>query len=160
MTRDLRDREGLHSADQNFLTNVEEHGWCVTKVFKSQAETGPEWAFSTGLFYSYQHPEIVIFGLPLDTMHKIVNNIGDEVKKGDTFEPGKEYQNIFAKCGCRFRAVESTHYKNYLGWAIWFYEEDPFPVLQCFWPDKEGKYPWEPGCAEAVISAQPSLFGG
>jgi hypothetical protein len=158
MTRDPLLREGLHSADQAFLASVQEHGWSVTKVFKSEGEAGPEWAFSTGLFHSYQHAEIVIFGLPLDTMHKIINNIGDEVKKGDTFGPDKEYQEIFAKCVCRFREVKSRHFKDYLGWAMWFYEHDPFPVLQCFWPDKEGKYPWEPGCSQAVISAQPFLF--
>jgi hypothetical protein len=158
MTRDLRHQEGLCPADQKFLSQIETHGWNVTKVFRGEGETGPEWAFSAGLFHSYQHPEIVIFGLNLDIMHKIVNNIGDEVKKGATFEPGKEYQEIFARCGCRFRTVELRHYKEYLGWAIWFYEDDPFPVLQCFWPDKEGKYPWESGCSEFVVSAQPFLF--
>ena len=158
MTRDLRQSEGLHPADRKFLSQIEEHGWNVTKVFRKEGETGPEWVFSAGLFHFYQHPEIVIFGLPLDTMHKIVNNIGDEVKKGKIFEPGKEYQEILARCGCLFRTLNPRHPKAYLGGAIWFYEHDPFPVLQCFWPDKEGKYPWEPGCAEFAISAQPLLF--
>jgi hypothetical protein len=158
MTRDPQQREGLHFADQKTLSNIETHGWNVTKVFRAEGEVGPEWAFSTGLFHSYQHPEIMIFGLDLDIMHKIVNDIGSEVKSGTKFEPGKEYREIFARCGCRFRPVEQRYYRQYLGWAIWFYEGDPFPVLQCFWPDKEGKYPWEPACSEFAISAQPLLF--
>jgi hypothetical protein len=92
MTRDRRQFRGLHPADQEFLAQVETHGWNVNKVFRGKGETGPEWAFSAGLYHSYQHPEIVIFGLDLSIMHKIVNNIGDEVKKGTTFEPGKQYQ--------------------------------------------------------------------
>jgi len=158
MTRDIRHRQGLHAADQKFLSQIETYGWNVTTVFKKEGETGPEWAFSAGLFHSYQHPEIAMFGLDLDIMRKIVNDIGTEVKKGAKFGPGKEYHEILARCGCQFRSVDSRHYADYFGWAIWFYEDDPFPVLQCFWPDKEGKYPWEPGCSEFVISAQPFLF--
>jgi hypothetical protein len=158
MTRDLRHLKGLHAADQKFLSQIESCGWNVTTVFKTEGETGPEWAFSTGLFHSYRHPEVAIFGLDLDIMHAIVNNIGDEVKKGNKFEPGTEYQDILARCGCRFRPVQPRRHKDYFGWAIWFYEDDPFPMLQCFWPDKEGKYPWEAGCSEFVVSAQPFLF--
>jgi hypothetical protein len=158
MTRDLRNRDGLHPADEKFLSQIEDHGWNVTTVFRREGETGPEWAFSAGLFHSYQHPEIVIFGLDLDIMHGIVNNIGDEVKRGTKFEPVTEYQEILARCGCRFREVHQRHHKAYFGWAIWFYESDQFPVLQCFWPDKQGKYPWEPGCSEFVKTAQPLLF--
>lgn len=157
MTRSLRHSEALHPADQKFLSQIETYGWNVTKVFKRNGEVGPEWAFSTGLFHSYQHPEVVIFGLPLDTMQEIINNIGLEVKKGARFELGTEYQGIFERCGCRFRAVDQSHYKAYLGWALWFYQSDPFSVLQCVWPDKEGIYPWEAGCSESVIHAQPSL---
>ncbi|MGA9352382.1 MAG: DUF4262 domain-containing protein [Terriglobales bacterium] len=158
MTRDPRLRDGLHPADGRFLSQIETHGWNVTTVFKSEGESGPEWAYSTGLFYSYQHPEIAIFGLDLDNMHEIVNNIGDEVKKGNKFKAGAEYMEIFERIGCRFREVHLRHYEAYFGWAIWFYEEDAFPVLQCFWPDKHGKYPWEDGCSDFVRTAQPLLF--
>jgi Domain of unknown function (DUF4262) len=158
MTRDLRERESLHPADQKFLSNVETHGWVVTKVFRTPGETGPEFAYSTGLFHGYQHAEIIIFGLDLDIMHKIVNSIGDAVKAGTRFEPGNEYQEIFARCGCQFRVVEPANYKAYLGWAIWFYEDYDFPVLQCFWPDREGRYPWDPGCSPGVVEMQPLLF--
>jgi len=121
-------------------------------------ETGPEWSFSTGLFHSYQHPEIVIFGLELDNMQKIVNTIGSAIRDGAKFESGNEYQDIFARCGCQFRTVDASRYQNYLGWAIWFYNGDPFPALQCFWPDREGHYPWDPACSPGVASLQPLLF--
>jgi hypothetical protein len=157
MTRDPHRREGLDAADQTFLSHIADHGWNVTKVFTNADKPGPDFAYSTGLFHSYEHPEILIFGLPLDTMHKVVNNISIEVKKGATFESGVEYDEFFAGCGCCFRTVGPRHYPDYLGWAIWFYQRDPFPCLQCFWPDKQGKYPWEEGCAESVRSAQPIL---
>jgi hypothetical protein len=156
MTRELQDRDNLHHADQKFLSDIEAYGWNVTTVFAKEGEIGPEWAYSTGLFHVLQHPEIVIFGLELSNMQKIINNIGTEVKGGRRFEPGNEYHDIFAKCGCQFRRLDRNYYRDYLGWAVWFYEGDAFPVLQCFWPDREGHYPWDPACAAA--SVQPLLF--
>ncbi len=158
MTRDISQREGLSAPDQKFLSNIEAFGWNVTKVFKNEGEMGPDWAYSTGLFSSYQHPEIAIFGLALEVMQKIVNNVGHEVKSGTKFQPGTEYREIFARCGCLFRPVLSRYYRDHFGFAIWFYEQDPFPVLQCFWPDKQGKFPWENGCSESARRAQPLLF--
>ncbi len=134
MVREASHPDNSHPADQKFLAQIQTHGWNVTKVFRREGETGPEWSFSTGLFHTFQHPEIVIFGLELDTMQKIVNVIGTEIKGGEKFEPGNEYQNVFAQCGCQFRPVDWSRYADYLGWAMWFYNGDPFPVLQrrCF----------------------------
>jgi hypothetical protein len=158
VTRDLRNDASAHPADRKFLADIEKYGWNVTNVFRKGDETGPEWAYSTGLFCSCEHPEIVIFGLELENMQKIINNIGSEVRRGARFDQGAEYHGIFARCACRFRPVEAIHYRDYLGWAIWFYEGGPFPVLQCFWPDREGRYPWDPGCDSSVSAAQPLLF--
>jgi hypothetical protein len=158
MTRDVRERGGLPAADQKFLANIETHGWAVTKVFRSEGEAGPEFAYSTGLFHGYKHPEIVVFGLDLGIMHQIINNIGNAVKNAAQFKPGIEYHEIFARCGCQFRVVASVNYKPYLGWAIWFYESYEFPVLQCFWPDRDRHYPWERACSPGVAALQPLLF--
>ncbi len=158
MVREASHPDNSHPADQKFLAQIQTHGWNVTKVFRREGETGPEWSFSTGLFHTFQHPEIVIFGLELDTMQKIVNVIGTEIKGGEKFEPGNEYQNVFAQCGCQFRPVDWSRYADYLGWAMWFYNGDPFPVLQCFWPDREGHYPWDPSCSSGAVELQPFLF--
>jgi hypothetical protein len=55
--------------------------------------------------------------------------------------------------------VDLTHYKEDVGWAIWFYDYEPtsFPLLQCFWPDMTGKSPWEAGCKQWAIDQQPQL---
>jgi hypothetical protein len=158
MTRDVRQRGGLKPADQKFLSIIETHGWHVTRVFNREGDSGPEWAYSTGLFHSYGHPEILIVGLELDIMGRIINIIGAEVKGGKQYQPGQEYADILANYGCQFREVQRTQYRDYVGWSIWFYEADPFPLLQCFWPDREGHYPWDPDCSEAVADQQPLLF--
>ena len=49
---------------------IEEYGWAVVKV----PELGL--AYSLGLIETYQHPEIAITGLPVETAHEIINGIG------------------------------------------------------------------------------------
>jgi hypothetical protein len=64
MTKSLDAREGISAPDAKVLSDIERVGWHVMKVFARPNEKGPEWAFSIGLFHTYQHPEIIIFGLP------------------------------------------------------------------------------------------------
>lgn len=159
MTRDLEHDTGLSAPDRKVLADILSYGWHVTKVFASGAETGPEWAFSIGLFHSYCHPEVVIFGLKLDICAALVNEIGKQVKAGKKYDVEGEYENILSDPHrCAFRFVQQKYYHDYLGCARWFYEKDPFPTLQCFWPDKAGKFPWDGGCEPFVRDVQPLLF--
>jgi hypothetical protein len=156
--RDPRDRAGLAPADARFLKVIEEHDWIVTTVAPRVNEEGNSFAYSTGMYYRYRHPEILIFGLSCDTMHSVVNEIGGQVRLGKTFRADVSYPDIFQERLCQFRTVEKVHYREHLGWSTWFYEGQDYPTLQCFWPDNAGHFPWENGCATGVAACQPELF--
>lgn len=158
MTRNLANSQYLDAADRKFISDVDEFGWHVTNVLQRKGETRPNWSFSCGLQYTFAHPEVIIFGLDPDTSTAIINEIGDQIKRGMLFSQGREYLDIFAKCGCRFQHVEKQHYPDYVGMALWFYEEDPFTLLQCCWPDRGGFYPWDERCDPVVRDLQPLLF--
>jgi hypothetical protein len=159
MTRNLEHNAGLSRSDAKVLADIQSYGWHVTKVFVSGVETGPEWAFSIGLFHSYCHPVVIIFGLKLDVCMALVNEIGEQIKARKKYDVAEEYGDILSDpYKCVFRFVQPKHYHDYLGYARWFYENDPFPVLQCFWPDKAGKFPWDEGCIPFFRDAQPLLF--
>ena len=87
MARDPNHPDNSDPSDQKFLSQIESYGWNVTNVFRREGQTGPDWSYSTGLFHAFQHPEIVIFGLELDNMQKIVNNIGLKIKDGASLSP-------------------------------------------------------------------------
>ena len=59
---------------------------------------------------------------------------------------------------CAFRAVAKKQYKEYLGFARWYYKGNDFPVLQCVWPDKQHRFPWDDGFEERFRSRQPLLI--
>jgi hypothetical protein len=91
-------------------------------------------------------------------MHQILNGIAEEVKQGRVFKPGFEYDGILENYRCIFHSVHQTWYPPFLGWARWYYDNDDFPVLQCFWPDKSQRYPWSDRFAVDFRRRQPHLF--
>src|SRR5947199_6255865 len=149
MTRALEQTDGLSAPDAKVLNDIREVGWHITGVFAQKHETGPDWAFSIGLFHSFGHPEVILLGLPFQSCMDVVSVIGTQVKAGVSYEAGGQHADILQDpYECVFREVDPSHYRDHVGYALWFYDGDPFPLLQCFWPDKQGYYPWNDGCNE------------
>jgi hypothetical protein len=159
MPLDPKKLEGLAEGDQKFLRIIDEFGWHVMSVAPRVGDEGDLWSYSTGLYYHYKHPEIIVFNQSIDLQHSMINSIGDRVKAGERFEPGKGYSEIIGNFDVQFRPVHSTHYWDWVNFACWFYDNDPtsFPLLQCFWPDMAGRFPWQPGCEQWAIDNQALL---
>ena len=143
--------------EQKLIADIERYGWHVIKVLED--EEGPGFAYSIGLFHSYSHAEILVIGQRLDSMHRIINGIAEQIKLGKPFVDGKEYSDILQGYDCAFRTVDRKFYKDYLGCALWFYEGGNFPVLQCVWPDKQSRFPWDDGFNRKLTARQPMLDG-
>lgn len=142
--------------EQQLLDDVAEHGWHLIAV--AADESGPAFVYSVGFFHTLGHPEVILFGLDsIQAMGQIVNSIGDLIREGHRFEDGTETDRLLEGYACRFRQVPNDVYPDYLGYAMWFYRPDAFPAVQCFWPDRAGLFPWEPGCAASTRERQPIL---
>jgi hypothetical protein len=53
--------------------------------------------------------------------------------------------------------VDSAHYREYVGYALWLYGGPDFPMVQCVWPLKSGHFPWDAGYDPAGATVQPLL---
>lgn len=161
MPRDPKQRDQVNDYEKKFLRIIDEFGWHVTSVVPLAGDEGDQWSYSTGLFYHFQHPEIIILNETSDLRHSMINAIGKRVRQGEKFEPERSYADILADgYYVQFRPVDVSHYKDWVNSSIWFYDSEPssFPLLQCFYPDMNGKFPWEPGCEQWAVKAQPLLF--
>jgi len=147
--------EPISDGDKKFSNDIEEYGWNVTKVLED--ESGPGFGYSTGLFKTFSHPEIIIIGLKLDVIHSIINGIGKDVKSGKTFQSGSYYPGLIEKFDCFFTSVEKKFYPEYVGYARWYYKGDNFPLLQCVYPTIKGIYPWQKEWPKEIESIQPIL---
>jgi hypothetical protein len=158
MTLNPSKRAGLPPVDAKFLEIIEKFGWHVMSVAPRLGEEGDLWAYSTGLFYSYDHPEVIVFNLEINSLQNVVNSIGSRVKAGEKFEIGKSYTGIFDDRECQFRWVHKSQYKEYIGFSLWFYEGWNFPVLQAFWPDEQNHFPWDKEGDGWIRGTQPLLY--
>jgi hypothetical protein len=141
--------------ERKLVSDIEEVGWHV--IIIPEEEEGPSFAYRIGLFRTFGHPEIIIFGLDLDVMHQIINLIGEEVRQGRRFADDQAASGILEGYNVRFLNVVRRHYPEYFGYAHWYYKGDDFPALQCLWPDKQGRFPTDSDFAEPLRARQPLL---
>jgi Domain of unknown function (DUF4262) len=131
-------------------------GWAVAGG--DAGDAGPAWRYTVGLHHRYQHPEVVVFGLAPETLHAILEAVVRHVRAGHRFEAGERYDAILAHYACAFEAVDRRWLPQYLAEAVAFYRAGRFPVLQCLWPDRTGRYPSDRRCDPAVRAIQWCLF--
>ena len=142
--------------DQQVLDNVAQYGWHVMKIL--DLDDAPAWAYSIGLYRTFNHPEIVVFGQQLDLMHSMINSIGEGTQAGKTFELDGLYPDLIEAYSCTFKPVQTVWYEALFGFANWFYDGTEYPVVQCFWPDFDSHFPWEADFNQELSWAQPLLF--
>ena len=140
---------------------IEEVGWAV--VFVGASPTTPAFGYTIGLFSSFGQPELVMVGLQPGITQTILNNLGQSIKESRKSLPvGKDFFEVFNTLPARLLPVEESHYNDYVGIAIRYYNqgEGPavqFPLLQCVWPDTNGVFPWQEGFNENFRATQPIL---
>jgi hypothetical protein len=146
---------GLGANEIDVLRKRERYGWFVTMIAADVA--GPGFAYSFGLYQEFEHPEVILFGLPGSTLHRLVNDLGERIRSGAKYRDGDRVLDLLDPYPCVFRAVNRLQYRGTVTWASWFYEQNTFPVLQVFWPDKKSRFPWELGFDESLRALQPDL---
>jgi hypothetical protein len=135
------------SADEQVLKDVREHGWHVVKVL-AEGDL-PEFAYSIGLFHTFGHAEVLIYGLPSDSTHVIINDLGDQVRASRRYAAGQTTDEFLEGYDCTFRAIPRSQYAEHLGGALSFYNHEDFPAIQLVYPDREGRWPWQDGVSDS-----------
>jgi hypothetical protein len=164
LSRHRREDSNRASADggadstymQWILTQVAATGWAVPGV---PGDGGtPPWAYSVGLWASYGHPDIAIFGRPLTQLAAIAKTLCRRVADEDFLSAGDEIDDA---CASRL-AIRDIH----PSWRLTtlFYASDQFhgyirpPMLQVAWADQDGNLPWEQRFEPALADSQPRLW--
>ncbi|MBC8137367.1 MAG: DUF4262 domain-containing protein [Fibrella sp.] len=144
--------------DRKVIANIETYGWHV--VIVPEDDEGAGFAYTVGLTYSYGHAEIILFGLPQDVTHAVLNETGDRAKSGTRIAANTYVEGLLEGYDCGFVTVHKTQYREYLGQCRWLYGGNEFDALQCVWPDMCGLFPWDEGFPESLRIKQPNLGRG
>ncbi|MFB9080514.1 DUF4262 domain-containing protein [Flavobacterium procerum] len=136
--------------------NIEKYGLQVIMI--EATDYLPSFAYSIGLWQKYNHPEIICFGLSTSLLHKIINNVAEIIKAGESIITEKNYfDRIFDNSKAQFLKVATQSIDDYFGTAINFYDRNDFPTLQLVWTDRNDKFPWEENFEEEFLYRQPLL---
>jgi hypothetical protein len=122
--------------DQKIVSDIEKYGLSVILI--EATDYLPSFAYSVGLWRKYNHPEIISFGLTIETLHAVINNAADLVKAGQTIESGRNYDDIFTNLKTELINVDKRNLRDYFGYAIDLYKTIEFPALQLVWTDRKG----------------------
>lgn len=149
--------------EQGILDNVREYGCHVTFVFDPDQEE-PDFAYSVGFPETVGQPEVIIFGLPREVMHFVVNEVRRQCESGLELQDWTEIGDLLEGHACVVRRIPSQNIKReYFNSALWYHHERTGDVLedavQIVWPSAvSGLFPWEEGCHEDVRLLQPPLY--
>jgi uncharacterized protein DUF4262 len=124
-------------------TKIGKFGWMVQGVMGG---VSPPWAYTVGL-RQFNHPEIVVCNLPSKIAHGVLNGVAERVKNGEKFQVDQQYDHVISNYAVVFTEVEDPTQGDWFNVAEWVYggEGRKHPVLQLWWPDMAGFFPWQEG---------------
>ena len=155
---------------------VVQKGWTVVTV--PDEGPRPAYAYTVGLWHSFSHAEASVFGREEKEMIRWLDTVGGHVAAGRVLHPvsGERPQApggsgerpetpgggpggaVMGPAEVFPRPALASWHRHLFGTALDFYRGQPVPMLQLVWSDQHGVLPWEPGCAEGCLAAQPRLW--
>lgn len=147
----------MNSPHATINGNVERFGWhCV-----SINDIDPPFIYTVGLMKTFDHPEVIIFGLEPKAGHSILSVLVTNVRNGSRYDSVGKHENVLDNFPIGIRPVDESNHESHLGYAMGFCREigriGELRAVQLYWPDADGRFPFEPNCELGVFNCQPRL---
>jgi uncharacterized protein DUF4262/uncharacterized protein DUF4265 len=143
------------AAEEKCIEDVERYDLHVMKI--QGDDEWPEFTYSVGLYQRFGLPEVIIVGLRRDLAHPILNELAARARSGYRYKAGDRVAGLIEGFDMEFRPIAKAQIEPHFGWARWFYDFEPFPVLQLVFPTTAGVWPWDPNASEYMRKTQPLL---
>lgn len=145
------------TTDAAIAASVAEHGWHAISV----SDVPNPFVYTCGLITTFDHPEFVIFDPDPRAGYDILAVMVQDIRSGRSFaEPGK-FDRVLVEGDVAVRRVHPTQHEFYLGYAMGHWRHTGrlggLEVVQVFWPDRDGHFPFDQACDASVYRAQPRL---
>ncbi|MBS2011485.1 MAG: DUF4262 domain-containing protein [Deltaproteobacteria bacterium] len=149
----------MNKIQKKVAADIREYGWHAVGVANVEGETdvGPPFSYTIGFEDTFDHPEVVIFGLNNDHqfMHYILSEIAKRIAKGERFEHGAKKKNLLPGFVCPFARFPKSAYDAHLGQALVWHGSPSFRAVQCIWPDPKKRLPWDPKFIYQLLEREP-----
>ncbi len=137
------------------ISEVNTHGYSV--IISETSKYLPPVAFTVGLQQKYNHPEIIIFGLPAHNMKSILADVTDMVKTGIKIQLSTCYNDFFDNGSAEFLELAEENINDYFIEIPELQNGKKRAALQLVWTDSKNKFPWEEGFDPEFRWKQPLL---
>lgn len=131
-------------------------GWAVED--RPAAGERPGFAFTVGLWHHFGSPEAAIFGLAAEERREYLSRVGDAARGGRMILPDQCEDDILGVRMVIPRPVLAGWHRQLFPALLDFYRGQPVPVVQLVCADAGGRYPWDAGCDQSCVDAQPRLW--
>ena len=136
----------LSEEDERTISHIEEFGCSVVSVKRTKYGLG--WSYTVGVFDTSSKPEIITVGLKPETAHFALNEAAKMLRSGVDLTKGR-HRDVIGQVDCEFRPMDAKWIRHLMGWAVWYYDDTSFPVLQAVYPDLENRFPEDEGFDKA-----------
>jgi len=141
--------------EQAIIRGVEKYGWFIP-FFKSEGGQ-PPFGYTIGLWQTLQHPELIMFGLPPQSIHQILNTAGLIIKEGSELPVLTRYDQLLENSDVMLLPIlAEKDLRGHFGYGLW-YNKGIFPAFQIVWGDTANRFPWEAGFEERFRAYQPII---
>ncbi|MFO1076909.1 MAG: DUF4262 domain-containing protein [Planctomycetota bacterium] len=139
------------------LDDVAADGVHIAHVLASEDGAVPAYAFTVGLWHTFERPEVIVFGLDEEVAEQLLEALADEASDGASFAPGSRSEGLLHGYPVRFLDVPKERRGEHVALADWAHEGADFPLVQVVYPDKQGRWPWDPEAREGFRRHQPVI---
>lgn len=138
---------------QKVIDDVAQHGWMCVHLM-AEGHEGP-YSYTVGLFRTYGHPELAVFGLSSEVAHQVLSIAVAAIQQGHALDPSRPASGLIEGCSCLLASVPVFEFSRYFGVCRSYYEGDRFGLLQIIWPTRQGQFPWDTGSNPVFRAMQP-----
>ena len=127
---------------QVIANNVLSRGYHLINVLGDARTEQPTVTYSVGLFHTFRHPEIVMFGVPKELSNVVLDTLIKTwvIEQKQVFMAGETYRGLTNR-PAEFSIIPQNLVDTHLTGCRWFYSNKEFPVLECIWGLKSAKLP-------------------
>jgi len=147
--------DDLTEAGREVLQNIADNKAHVMHVTDDAG--APKFSYTVGLWHHFEQPEVIVFGLDLAAADELLQRVVEECVGGARFAHGDKHEGLLVGFAVRFVDVPDDRAQAHLGGASWAYEGGAFGCVRLVWPDKEKRWPWQPGVRQGFVDVQPVL---
>jgi hypothetical protein len=134
--------EQIEKYHQKVAENIRTHGYHGTFVF---ADDSPSFYYSTGIYKTFNIPELFISSLPMNLSFALMENYVSRFKNDKSVPVNTRIDDLTDRFPVYFAPVATDKLTDYVLSTIRFYRDEDYQYLQLIYPDTNGYFPNEAG---------------